>query len=167
MSIDRLILLLVWLLTIGLLFIIPRVKRRLAVVAFLIKQLFTWILGLITVELGLIIYPVNHPFGKVNRASFTFEYFVYPAVCSLFNVFFPNMRSKFFKLGYYSVFCTLITIVEVLIEKYTDLIEYIHWSWYWTWLSLFATFFMSRTFCVWFFKGEFKDLNAKKNCKDD
>ncbi|MCL6571025.1 MAG: hypothetical protein K6T88_05000 [Bacillus sp. (in: Bacteria)] len=166
MNIDRIILLSVWILTIGLMFLIPRVKRRLAVVAFLIKQLITLILGLTVVEFGLIIYPVRL-FSKVNRASFTFEYFVYPAVCSLFNVFFPNKRSKLFKLGYYAVFCTTLTIVELIIEKKTDLIIYIHWSWYWTWLSLFATFFMSRTFCVWFFKGEFKDTNTKKTCNDD
>jgi hypothetical protein len=162
MSIETIILLSVWILTIGLLFIIPRVKRRLAVVAFLIKQLITYILGLIVVELGLIIYPVNHPFGKVNRASFTFEFFVYPVVCSLFNVFYPNKRSKLFKIAYYSAFCTILTIGELIIEKKTDLIIYIHWSWYWTWLSLFCTFFMSRAFCVWFFNGELKHLNIKK-----
>jgi hypothetical protein len=158
MSIEILILLLVWILTIGLLFLIPKEKYRLAVTSFLFKQMLTWILGLIVVEFGLITYPV-HEFASANRTSFTYEYFVYPTICSLFNVFFPNHQSKVFKLGYFVVFCTIMTILELLIEIHTNLIKYIHWTWYWTWLSLFATFFMNRTFCVWFFKEEFKHLN--------
>jgi hypothetical protein len=151
------ILLSVWVITIGLIFIIPRDKKRLAIVAFLFKQFITWFTGLVVVEYKLLSYPIRL-FAEVNRASFTYEYFVYPLICGIFNVFYPNDRSKLYKFGYYFAYCTVLTIPEIFIEKYTNLIVYLQWSWYWTWITLFITFMMSRGFCVWFFKGLSKEM---------
>lgn len=67
----------VWLVSFGLLFIIPKKKRRLAVAAFLFAQLLTWSLGLAVVEFGLITYPVNFIFSDVNRSSFTYEFMAF------------------------------------------------------------------------------------------
>ncbi len=148
----------VWITSFSLFLFIPRKKFRLAQVAILFKQVLTWLIGLVVVEFGLIEYPIRF-FASVNRSSFTFEYLAYPVVCGLFNARYPENRSLFFKLFYFSSYCTLITVTEVLIEINTELITYIHWSWYWTWITLFVTFFISRTFCKWFFsvcvpKGE-------------
>jgi hypothetical protein len=150
MTVEWTILILVWITTFSLFFFVPRQKFRLAQVAILFKQMITWLLGLVVVELGLIEYPVRL-FAAVNRSSFTFEFWAYPVVCGLFNARYPEKRSLLFKLFYYSSYCTVMTVVEVLIEKNTDLIKYIHWSWFWTWITLFVTFYMSRTFCKWFF----------------
>ncbi len=150
MKLDWTILIAVWIMTFSLFFFIPRKKFRLAQAAILIKQAITWLIGLVVVELGWIEYPVRC-FSSVNRSSFTFEFLTYPVVCGLFNARYPENRSLLFKLFYYSSYCTILTVVEVLIEKNTGLIKYIHWSWYWTWITLLVTFFMSRTFCKWFF----------------
>jgi hypothetical protein len=153
---EKTILYSLWLIGCGLLFIIPRNKRRLALVAFLFKQAITWFLGLTIVEFGLISYPVRF-FAEVNRASFTFEFFLYPIVCGIFNAFYPEKRSRIFQLGYYYVFPTVMTILEVIFGKYTDLINYIHWNWFLTWLTLLVTFFFTRLFCIWFFDGLLKE----------
>jgi hypothetical protein len=153
MKVEWTILVAVWIATFSLFFFIPRKNFRLAQVAILFKQVITWLIGLVVVELGWIEYPVRC-FASVNRSSFTFEFLAYPVICGLFNARYPENRSLFFKLLYYGSFCTAITVVEVLIEIYTNLIKYIHWSWYWTWVTLFITFFMSRTFCKWFFSVE-------------
>jgi hypothetical protein len=158
MRIEYWILIGVWILTIALLFTIPRDKIRLAFTAFLFKQGITWILGLAVVEYGLLAYPVRF-FADVNRSSFTYEFFVYPAVCAIFNAYYPYSKSKFNQFLYYAAYCTALTIPEVIIEKYTDLLVYINWSWYWTWISLFVTFAMTRWFCVWFFKGIDKEMD--------
>ncbi|NMC57343.1 MAG: hypothetical protein GYA50_09005, partial [Eubacteriaceae bacterium] len=110
----------------------------------------TWILGLTVVQLGLIEYPVRF-FPYATRTSFTFEYFVYPSICVIFNLYYPNGKSRFRQFMHYFYFCTAITIIEVLIEKYTDIIKYLHWTWHVTWITLFITFFLSRKFYVWFF----------------
>lgn len=150
MNKEWIILATVWITAFSLFFFVPRHAFRLAQLALLFKQLLTWVIGLVVVELGWIEYPVRE-FASENRSSFTFEYLAYPIVCGLFNARYPENRSWRFKLFYYFSYCSVITAVELLIEKNTDLIRYIHWNWYWTWITLFVTFFMSRNFCKWFF----------------
>lgn len=157
MKIEWIILISVWLVTSGLIFIIPKNKRRIAIVAFFFNQIITWIAGLLVVEYHLLSYPVRL-FSDINRSSFTFEYFVYPVICGIFNAFYPNSYNALYKFMYYFIFCTILTIPEIFLEKKTDLIQYIHWTWYWTWSTLCITFFMTRAFCVWFFNGLSKEL---------
>ncbi|WML58612.1 CBO0543 family protein [Neobacillus sp. PS2-9] len=158
MRLEWWILLAVWILTTGMLFFIPKKKIRLAVTAFLFKQGITWIFGLIVVEYGMLTYPVRL-FADVNRSSFTYEFYVYPAVCAMFNVFYPYARSKLIQFLYYCAYCTVLTVPEIFLEKYTDLIHYLNWAWYWTWITLFLTFAATRWFCVWFFKGIEKEMD--------
>lgn len=157
MNLEWIILYVVWFLTFCLIFIIPKKKRRLAFAAFLFKQVITWILGLIVVEKGLIVYPVRC-FASVNRTSFTYEFLAFPVVCGVFNAYYPHSRGKMAKFFYFASYCTFFTIIEAIIEAYTDLVEYIHWNWFWTWTTLFITFLLSRWFCVWFFKGISKEM---------
>lgn len=152
MSLEYIILIGVWFLSFLLIFTIPRNRFRVATIAFLFKQVMTWFLGLVVVELGLLVYPVRC-LPEVNRASFIYEFFAYPMVCAVFNARYPSNRSRWFQLGYYAAYCTVLTLTEVFIEVYTDLIEYVHWNWFWTWSSLFMTFLLTRMFCVWFFRG--------------
>ncbi|WP_420490870.1 CBO0543 family protein [Neobacillus drentensis] len=49
-------------------------------------------------------------------------------------------------------FSTGLTIPEVIIEKYTNLISYINWKWYYTWASVYATLFLAWKFYKWYFK---------------
>jgi hypothetical protein len=70
----------------------------------------------------------------------------------LFNLHYPEKKGYLGQFMHYVYFCTAMTIVEVLCQSYTNLIRYIHWSWYMTWITEFATFFISRRFYTWFFK---------------
>ncbi|MFZ7946082.1 CBO0543 family protein [Neobacillus sp. 19] len=153
MRIEWWILLSVYAVTAAIPFFIPKNKIRLAVVAFLFKQVITFLFGLLVVEFGMLEYPIRL-FASINRTSFTFEYFAFPIICSVFNVWYPNERSTPIQLGYYIGFSSLLTIFEVIIEKYTDLIKYIHWEWYISWSTICLAFFISRLFCVWYFSKE-------------
>ena len=154
MRIEWWILLWVYAVATGILFFIPKNKLRLAVFAFLCQQMITFLIGLVVVELGLLEYPIRL-FASINRTSFTFEYYAFPVICAAFNVWYPNGRSTLIQLGYYAGFSTVLTIVEVIIEKYTDLIEYIHWEWYISWITICLALVIARFFCVWFFaKGK-------------
>ncbi len=155
MKIEYIILSASWLITIILLIIfIPRNKVRHAWVIFSFKQFVTWIFGLLVVELHLIEYPVRMFFPYASKASFTFEFFVYPSICVLFNLYYPNKKSPIRQIAYYSIYCSVITIIEVLLENTTSVIHYNQWEWYWTWITLFITFYMSRKFYHWFFKTQ-------------
>lgn len=130
---------------------IPKNKIREAWLIFLFKQLITWLLGIIVVELRLIEYPVRF-FPYAIKTSFAFEFLVFPALCAIFIINFPDKKSTFRKFMHYFYFCTGITIVEVIAEKYTNIINYINWTWYITWITLFITFYISRKFYLWFFR---------------
>ncbi|WP_342431285.1 CBO0543 family protein [Neobacillus sp. FSL H8-0543] len=150
MRIEWWILISVYALATGILLFIPKNKIRLAVVAFLFKQVITILFGLVVVELGLLEYPIRL-FASVNRTSFTYEYFAFPVVCAAFNVWYPNGRNPVFQIGYYSGVVSVLTAVEVIIEKHTDLINFIHWEWYTSWITICLSFYITRLFCVWFF----------------
>lgn len=162
MRLDYWILLGVWAMSILILFFIPRDKRRLALIAFLFKQAITYLLGLVSVEYGFLEYPVRE-LASVNRTSFTYEYMAYPAICAVFNAFYPAKASRLGKILYYAAFCTGMTIPEVLLERYTELVRYLHWHWWTTWLSLLVTFFATRSFCVLFFKNATRYSNQPKS----
>ncbi|MFJ8243727.1 CBO0543 family protein [Peribacillus asahii] len=153
MRIEWWILLSAFTVTTGILFFIPKNKIRLAVVAFLSKQAITFLIGAVVVEFGLIEYPVRL-FASINRTSFTYEYYVLPVICAVFNVWYPTNKSTLIQLSYYVGYSSVLTIIEVIIEKYTALIKYIHWEWYITWITVCFAFFISHLFCIWFFAKE-------------
>ncbi|WP_112180235.1 CBO0543 family protein [Paraliobacillus zengyii] len=160
MKLEWIILVIVWAIGIALIFIIPKNKRRLALVAFLFKQVITLLFGSVVVQFDLIAYPIRL-FADVNRASFSYEFFLYPIVCAVFNVFYPVSKSILYRLGFFTVFCSALTITEIFLVQYTDLIDYLQWSWYLTWITLFLTFLLSRKFFIWFFNNTFiQDRNA-------
>ncbi len=154
--IETLLLTSAWIIfTVALIIFVPRNRIREAWVIYLFKQIITWLLGLAVVELRLIEYPIRL-FAYANKTSFSFEYFIYPAICVIFNLHYPVGKSSIKQLLYYIVYCSAITIIEVFCEKYTDIINYTGWTWYYTWLSLFATFYLTRMFYLWFFKTKNK-----------
>lgn len=129
---------------------IPRGKWREASIAFSFQQFVTWSLGLIVVELHLIEYPFRE-LAEVNGSSFLFEFLVYPVIGIFFCLYYPLKSTNWKKISYISIFATAITIPEVIIEKYTDLIEYIHWDWYVTWSSVYATLYLLWVFYRWYY----------------
>ena len=131
---------------------VPKPRIREASVAFLFKQLITWLFGLIVVEKNLIKYPFHIFFKKTSRSSFTFEYFVYPSICVLFNLYYPEKKSYFVKIIYHFSYTSIITMFEMFAVKYTKLIKYTNWTWYYTSITLWLTFYLSRIYQKWFFK---------------
>jgi hypothetical protein len=152
MFLDRIVLVSVLVVTIlGLILLTPRDKIREAHVIFLFKQLLTWLTGLLVVEFRLIEYPVRE-FQIATLSSFSFEYFIYPAICVVVVLRFPFRKSIWHKIGWFALFPTAMTILEVLIERYTNLIKYINWTWYWSWLSLLLYDLITFCYYMWFIK---------------
>lgn len=152
MNIEQVILLASWIILIIALFIfIPKDKIRHALLTFHVMQVLTWLFGLVVVEMRLIKYPVRM-FAFASKTSFLFEFFAYPAICAIFNIHFPNKKNKVIQFGYYALYATIMTAFEKTLEVNTNLIVYLHWSWYWTWITLFITLFLSRAYYKWFFR---------------
>lgn len=130
--------------------VIPARRRREAYAVFMFQNMLAWILGLIAVEAGWLVYPVRE-LAKSSSTSFVFEYLCYPVVAVYYNLYYPEKSSAAVKLGWCLLFAVSITIPEYLIETYTDLVKYISWEWYWTTISISFTLSLSRLFFVWFF----------------
>ena len=143
---------------------VPKNKVREANIAFLFMQVITWFFGLLVVEKNLISYPSRLFFKKSSKPSFTFEYFVYPAISSLFNVYYPEKKHTFIKSMHYLFYTLLLTFFEVLAVKHTKLIRYNKWTWYWTFITIWITFYFSRIYSRWFFKD--KSINASLQNKN-
>lgn len=149
---DKQIEIAVWIVTSFLLIVfIPKNKIREAQVSFLFKQLLTWVFGLIVVEQNLIKYPTRTFFPKSNKSSFTFEYFVYPSLCALFNIHYPYHKKLSSKFFYFFLHTAGITITENFLEKYTSLIKYNKWHWYWTFATIWLTYYISHLYNKWFY----------------
>jgi hypothetical protein len=150
---DRIVDISVWVvMIIALLLFVPKNRMREASAAYLFKLFLTWFLGLFVVQMRWIEYPVRMIFPYAHRSNFTFEYFVYPAICVLFILYYPKSKKYIIQFGYFAAYCSVMSLLEVLIEQNTSLIHYIKWTWYWTWISLFITFFLSRLYYLWFFR---------------
>ncbi|WP_243237442.1 CBO0543 family protein [Heliobacterium chlorum] len=159
MPLDRLIEITSIIVTVGLVvWLVPKNKIKDATVIFLFKQTLTWILGLIVVEWNLIEYPTRF-LANATKSSLTFEYLVYPGICVLFNLFYPEKTSTLRQLTHYVVYTSGISGFEAILEKYTNTIIYIHWTWYWTWITIFLTFLTSRFFYRWF-RGDFSNTKV-------
>lgn len=155
MSKEKRILALIWIVTSALVYIyIPRNKVKQGLLAFLFKQIITWPVGLFVVERGLIKYPVRLLFNKTNKSSFSFEYYYYPAICAIFNTNYPQNKNLFIKFFYHICYSSILTLLEVILERYTDLITYVKWKWYWSFITMTITFYCSRLFYKWFFNEE-------------
>ncbi|MBB6444220.1 CBO0543 family protein [Bacillus benzoevorans] len=144
----------VWFIMTLLLFIfVPKKRIREAIVIFIFKQSITWLFGLLVVEKGLIRYPKRLFFKKATKTSFSFEYFVYPSLCVLFNLYYPVKRNILFKSLYYLFYTFIITGFELFALKFTRLISYKGWKLSWTFSTIFFTFLLSHLFHDWFFKN--------------
>lgn len=152
MIIEYKIIICSWLLMIvALILFIPKNKFREANVLFLFKQVLTWPVGLLVVQFNLIQYPI-HFLKKSTNASFTFDFFIYPALSVFFNLYYPEGKSILRKLFHYFIFVGGITVIEVLLEYYTNLIKYIHWTWYVSSITIAISLYISRRYYLWFYR---------------
>ncbi len=133
------------------LFFVPKKYWAQAQFIFLFVQLPTWLLGLVVVELRLLEYPYRE-LAAVNSTSFIYEYLILPVICVHFNAYFPK-GAKIKKLGFYLLISSMITILDLVIENYTALLNYTGWHWYMTFPSVLFILWLSRIVAQWFFAG--------------
>lgn len=134
---------------------IPKHKGRDAWVLFLFLQVITWPAGLFTVELGWIEYPTQllPNTNSYNKSSFSFEFFFFPVVAIFFSLYFPRRKHWLIIILYYVGISGFFTTIEVLLEKFTALVKYIKWNWYWTFITVNIALFLNDSAYKWFKKG--------------
>jgi hypothetical protein len=137
---------------IALLLFVPKNKWREAWSVYTFTLFLGFGFGLLIVQMKWIEYPARMIFRYADRTEFTFEFILYPAICVLFILHYPWKKNYITQLGYFVAYSSIMTLFEVLLEHYTQLIHYIKWTWYWKWITIFLTYYLSRLFYVWFFR---------------
>jgi hypothetical protein len=136
-----------------LLLFVPKRKVRHAHVSFLSMQFITWFFGLIVAEYNLIEYPTRL-FKKATKASFTFEYLIFPSLSTIFNLYYPKNARLPFIAGYYTIFTSFIVGFELIALKYTKFITYNKWKWEFSFITIWLSLHLSWRYYEWFFKHD-------------
>lgn len=130
--------------------LIPKEKIRSACLVLMFTQAVTWLFGLVVVELRWLEYPYR--LMHVGKTSLEFEYVVYPVITAIFVLRFPEQVGWLWRGVYYLLCTAALTGFEWVLEEHTDLIEYTGWAWYWTFVTVGLTFYVTRRYYVWFQK---------------
>ncbi|RID89170.1 hypothetical protein D1953_00970 [Peribacillus asahii] len=152
MLMERLILVAMWLFGfVGFILFIPRKNRRKGLFAFMMFQSIIWLCDMPAFKYGLLSAPIRE-FPKATDLALTINYFFYPALFSIFYVHKKVKDGLWSRFAYFFVWVSIITLCDIVIERYTDLLEYGLLTWYGMWIYIGFLFFVSRVCCNWFFK---------------
>lgn len=154
MLMERLILVAMWLFGfVGFILFIPIHDQRKGFLAFLMFQADIWLCDMPSFQFGLLSAPVRE-FPKATDLPITIDYFFYPV---LFAIYYVNKRvnsSLSSRRIYFLIWTTIITLYDILIERYTDLLKYEILPWYGMWIYIVFMFYISQVCCNWFYKDK-------------
>ena len=114
------------------------------VVIILFKCLIDILWGSAVVSQKMIEYPVRLLAPYYETCIF-FELWIFPVACLWYNQI-TRKRGLIGIICYALLFSAIMTAIEYPIEKYTQLLHYIRWSWVTTFYTLTLAFIISRSF---------------------
>ncbi|MDL4842520.1 CBO0543 family protein [Aquibacillus rhizosphaerae] len=160
MEFNYIILITIWIIGVALFITFtPKHKKRRLILAFLICQAFTWLSDLLLLNFNLIAFPVRE-FPSATDMLVTTDYFLYPLLCGFYIIYEPEQR-LFVRFIYLSACISTLVFIDIMISKFTDLIEYLNYDWYWTWLLFLCIFAITNIIYQWFFRSKLL-LEAEK-----
>lgn len=114
------------------------------IVAFLFIGLLSVFWGNLVVEMNLIKYPFRI-LPQYFETSLLFDLWIFPTFCILYNQ--TTRKAGLWQIFYLALlFSGILTAIEYPLEKYTELIDYLDWSWFTSFSTLTVTFLSSRLF---------------------
>ncbi|WP_276358435.1 CBO0543 family protein [Cohnella caldifontis] len=149
---ERMILISMWGIGIvGFILFVPRKNRREGSLAALIFQSMIWGCDFPAFKYGLLSAPVRE-FPEASDLAITINYFFYPVIFSIFYVHLRLKRSLWSKFSSFFLWVSALTLLDITLEKYTDLLQYGLLTWYGMWIYIGFLFFISLVCCNWFLK---------------
>lgn len=138
---------------VGFILFIPRKRRRMGILACMMFQSIIWLCDMPSFQYGLLSAPVRL-FPKSTDLTLTINYIFYPVLFSIYYVHRRVNGSIWSRMTYFFVWVTAVTIFDIAIERYTDLLEYELLIWYGMWIYIIFLFYASQVCCNWFFKDK-------------
>ena len=154
MMMEYLILIAMWLFGIvGLILFIPHNKRRKGFLAFLMFQAFIWLCDMPSFKFGLLKAPIRE-LPKATQLPLTIDYFFYPVLFAIYYLH-KNPKSNLkSRIAYFLVWVSAITLFDIMLERYTDLLDYEILPYWGMWLYIVFLFYISQVCCNWFYKDK-------------
>lgn len=105
------------------------------ILTFFLSAYLSMFIGVLVIEEKMLEYPIRL-LSDYFTSSILYEYLLFPVVCIYF--YQTTYHSGFMRIVLKCLlFTSALTIIEVILEKYTDLIEYHTWTWLHTYISTF------------------------------
>jgi hypothetical protein len=121
MSVDRIVIILLWIiLPIVLWVVVPRHRIRESVAAFLLFQTLTWVFSIGLSYFGFLASPVRL-FENATKISFTSEYLVFPTAAVLFQLWYPDNSNKIKRVFHYALSVGGILLFMNLLGSFTEI----------------------------------------------
>jgi hypothetical protein len=142
-------------------FAFKREKLKDWLLIFFLKGYIASLLDQIIVKKKHISYPVRF-MSKYFDSSILFDYLLFPLLCVFYNRTSEksNLTSIFLQSFIYS---TPMTVLEVILEKKTNLIKYKkNWNWLITYVTLLVTFLFVRGFIAIIRKFNIENVSLQK-----
>jgi predicted benzoate:H+ symporter BenE len=113
-----------------------------SITIFLLTAYFSTFIGVIVERNKMVEYPVRN-LQNYFETSILYEYLLLPVVCIYFYKSTYNSRYPSIILQC-ALYTSVLTIIEVLLERYTNLVKYNTWTWMHTFVSLFSLILFVR-----------------------
>jgi hypothetical protein len=138
---------------VGFILFIPRYDWRKGFLAFLMFQAIIWLCDMPSFQIGLLSAPVRE-FPTATDLPITIDYFFYPV---LFSIYYVNRKVNGLlssKIRYFFIWTTAITLYDILLERYTDLLKYEILPWYGIGFYMMFMFYISQICCNRFYRDK-------------
>lgn len=118
----------------------PPIKNWILI--FSLSSYFSTFFGVLVVEEKMLEYPVRF-LSNYFSSSLLYEYLLFPVVCIYF--YQTTYRSRYLNIVLQCIlYTTVLTIIEIFFERYTELIKYHTWTWKYTFISTFLLILFIR-----------------------
>ncbi|OCA88498.1 hypothetical protein A8F94_24410 [Bacillus sp. FJAT-27225] len=152
MSREVVILAFIWIISIVTLLWISKNRLRITQITILFSQAVSWLTVYILVTFHIVKFPYRE-FGLATKMGFSHYYVLFPIIAALFIHFYPKRSGNWKVLLYYLAFSIAIPTIYVIEEKYSNLIEFLHYNWGLHVIANFILFYIVKKFVFWFQKG--------------
>lgn len=150
MRLETKILIDLWLvMTILIIVVVPKAHFRRYLLGSLVCQCITWFSILLHVHFKLLAYPVRE-FPKATDLGFSMPYMVYPIMAGLYMVYEPR-HSLPLRVAYLFLWCCGVAVFHYTMAKYTDLLNFVHYHWFFSGATSIIVLLLTSTIVRWFF----------------
>jgi hypothetical protein len=136
----------------SILIFVSKKNIRKALLAAIAAETVTWPVGLLLVSFGKIEYPVRL-FPKAIESSFLQGYILNPSIYAIYYIHYPKQAKLIWRWVYTLLITAIPVSIEIMANKYTNLVHYKAWSGFYSWMLLIIFYFIIRKYLDWFLKN--------------